>query len=59
MKKNNLNLNKCCKCQKQKNILKWIMYYGKVAYLCNDCKNLKPSNWGTIENHHLLSDKIQ
>lgn len=52
------NLEKCHKCQKKKDNLKLIMYYGKKAFLCNDCKNLKSSKYGLMESYWLPSNKI-
>ena len=52
------NLEKCCKCQKQKDSLKLIMYYGKKAFLCKYCKNLKPSKYGLMESYWLPSNDI-
>ncbi len=58
MNKIKTKLEKCCKCQKQKDSLKLIMYYGKKAFLCKDCKNLKPSKYAMLESYLLHSNEI-
>ena len=58
MDKKKIVLEKCYKCQKQKNTLRLIMFYGKKTYICKDCKVLKTYNHGSIESYWLPSNEI-
>jgi len=40
-----MKLEQCYRCKKQKDTLRLIMFYGKKAFECKDCKrNFKPTN---------------
>ena len=41
--KKKFEIESCCKCNESKSILKEIYFYGKLSYLCLDCKNLEVS----------------
>ena len=41
--KKKFEMESCCKCNESKSILKEIYFYGKLSYLCLDCKNLEVS----------------
>ena len=38
--KKNIDLERCFKCKDSKVILREILFYGKTAYICLDCRNL-------------------
>lgn len=59
MSKQKIKLEQCYRCKKQKDTLRLIMFYGKKAFKCNDCKrNFKPTNVGKLESYWLPSNAI-
>ena len=56
--KKNLNLITCCKCQIPKDIIKLIMWYGKLEYVCSHCETPNRSKRPLLERNRIINDTI-